>query len=89
MVGDASYETRKWRFDFAWPADQLALEVEGGIWTGGRHTRGAGFLRDCEKYNTAAVMGWSVLRVTPEQVSSGAALKWVESWLAARRARAA
>jgi hypothetical protein len=56
---------RKWRFDYAWPVLKIALEVEGGVWTNGRHTRGAGFLKDCEKYNAAAVMGWRVLRVTP------------------------
>ena len=56
---------RKWRFDFAWPDVRLALEVEGGVWTGGRHTRGSGFLGDVEKYNAAAVMGWRVLRCTP------------------------
>lgn len=62
------HPVRKWRFDYAWPAQKIALEVEGGVWTGGRHTRGAGFLKDCEKYNTAAIFGWRVLRVTPAQL---------------------
>jgi len=44
------------------------LEIEGGIWTGGRHNRSAGFLRDMEKYNTAASMGWRVLRVEPKNL---------------------
>ena len=59
------HPARKWRFDFAWPEVRLALEVEGGVWTGGRHTRGAGFLKDIEKYNVAACLGWRVLRCTP------------------------
>lgn len=59
---------RRWRFDYAWEAGKVALEVEGGVWTGGRHTRGKGFLADMEKYNTATVMGWRVLRVTPDQL---------------------
>jgi hypothetical protein len=41
---------RRWRFDYAWPGAWLAVEVEGGVWTRGRHLRGAGFIRDCEKY---------------------------------------
>lgn len=67
---------RKWRFDWAWPAQKVALEVEGGVWIQGRHSRGAGFLKDAEKYNTAATMGWRVLRVTPKQIDNGEALKW-------------
>ena len=34
---------RRWRFDYAWPDRRLALEVEGGTWTGGRHVRGRGY----------------------------------------------
>lgn len=59
---------RCWRLDYAWPDHKLALEVEGGVWTGGRHTRGAGFLRDMEKYNALAVAGWRLLRCTPADV---------------------
>jgi very-short-patch-repair endonuclease len=62
---------RKWRFDFAWPDLKVAVEVEGGIWTGGRHTRGAGFLKDMEKYNHAAAAGWCILRCTPTTLMSG------------------
>lgn len=69
---------RRWRFDFAWPEKRLAVEIEGGIWTGGRHTRGAGFEADAEKYNTAAEMGWTVLRYTPRFVRSGEALEQVK-----------
>jgi hypothetical protein len=62
---------RRWRFDYAWPQQMIALEVEGGVWTGGRHTRGAGFVKDMEKYNRAAVLGWRLLRVTPDKLVSG------------------
>lgn len=59
---------RRWRFDYAWPDRKLALEVEGGVWTEGRHTRGKGFIADMEKYNAAALLGWSVLRVVPDNL---------------------
>lgn len=59
---------RKWRFDFAWPAAKVALEVEGGIWIGGGHNRGKGFKKDMEKYNSATRLGWRVLRVEPKQL---------------------
>jgi len=44
---------RRWRLDFAWPGQLVAVEIEGGVWSRGRHTRGSGFIGDCEKYNTA------------------------------------
>lgn len=62
------HPTRKWRLDYAWPEARVALEVEGGVWTRGRHTRGAGFLADMEKYNAAAVAGWRVLRCAPQNL---------------------
>ena len=64
---------RLWRFDYAMPAVLVAVELEGGVWTGGRHTRGAGFLRDCQKYNCAAVIGWAVLRFPPGDRKRGQA----------------
>ncbi|MGL4930900.1 MAG: hypothetical protein ACRC4H_12435, partial [Plesiomonas sp.] len=47
------HPTRKWRLDFAWPEYRLALEIHGGVYSGGRHTRGAGFTEDREKMNEA------------------------------------
>jgi very-short-patch-repair endonuclease len=55
---------RKWRFDFAAPGQKVAIELEGGSWTGGRHVTGIGFQKDCEKYNAAAMLGWRVFRFT-------------------------
>lgn len=64
----------RWRFDLAWPDRRLALEVEGGVWTTGRHTSGSGFEADCRKYNEAALEGWAVLRVTTNMIRRGEAL---------------
>jgi very-short-patch-repair endonuclease len=52
------HPTRRWRFDFCWPSQRVALEVEG--W--GRHQTFVGYQADCEKYNAALQMGWRVLR---------------------------
>ena len=69
---------RRWRFDFAWPDHMLAVEVEGGTWTAGRHSRGAAFEADCEKYAEAVIAGWRILRVTNHMVEDGRALAFIE-----------
>jgi len=61
---------RRFAFDFAWNDYKIAVEIEGGTWSGGRHTTGAGFAKDCEKYNLAVIEGWRVLRFTSNQVYS-------------------
>lgn len=71
------HPTRKWRFDYAIPAHKIAVEVEGGVWTGGRHTSPKGFLGDIEKYNTATVMGWRVLRTIPDELCTNATLDMI------------
>lgn len=62
------HPSRKWRFDFAYPEQFIAIEVEGGIWIGGRHIHPLGFEKDCEKYNEAAKLGWKVYRITPSMI---------------------
>lgn len=68
------HPTRRWRFDFAWPDAKLAVEIEGGTWSSGRHTRGPGFENDCEKQAEAVILGWSVLRFPGNMVNDGRAL---------------
>lgn len=79
------HESRKWRFDFAWPLHMIAVEVQGGTWNGGAHGRGSGLAKDREKLNTAQVMGWAVLQFGPEDIRSGAAITFLESALMARQ----
>ena len=64
------HPTRKWRFDYAWPDQMVALEVEGGVWRkgGGAH-QGAGTIRDIEKYNEAVLLGWRLVRVVPKDLT--------------------
>jgi very-short-patch-repair endonuclease len=72
---------RRWRFDFCWPDQRLAVEAEGGVYSGGRHVRGAGFEKDAEKYNAATIDGWRVLRFTGAMIKSGEALAQIEQAL--------
>lgn len=67
-------QTRRWRADFAFLEAKLLIEVEGGIWTNGRHSRGKGFEDDCEKYNAMTIQGWRLLRFTAEMVEDGRAI---------------
>lgn len=66
---------RQWRFDFAFPAIKLAVEIEGGTKYGlSRHSRGQGFENDARKYNAAALQRWRVLKFTTAMVLSGEAI---------------
>ncbi len=56
---------RKWRFDFAVPDAKVALEVQGGLFTGGRHSRGPALMKEHEKLNEAARRGWRILFTIP------------------------
>lgn len=73
-------EGRGWRADFviSSPKGALLVEIDGGTWSGGRHTTGAGFARDIEKLNEAVLLGYRVLRFTPAMVDDGSALALVE-----------
>lgn len=73
------HPTRRWRFDYAIPEHKIALEVEGGVWTGGRHTSPKGFLGDIEKYNTATLMGWRVFRTTPDELYKLSTINLIKS----------
>ena len=68
---------RKWRADFHIVGKKILVEVEGGIWSGGRHTRGKGYIGDMEKYNAAVMMGYQVIRFSTEQVKSGLAIEQI------------
>jgi hypothetical protein len=73
---------RKWRFDFCWPAYQLAVEIEGFLYRkagsvtylAGRHASREGFHEDCVKYHAAHVLGFTVERWCPQAVREGIAL---------------
>lgn len=68
---------RKWRADYycKMPTGNFLIELDGGVWTGGRHTRGGGYIADCMKINTAVLLGYRVIRIptgmaTPDYLES-------------------
>jgi hypothetical protein len=63
---------RRFRFDY-YHIEGVAIELEGGIWRMGRHTRPSGFLNDMEKYNLAASMGILVFRIPSHDIIT----KWL------------
>ncbi len=87
------HPTRKWRIDVAVVGrpcglivyrHPLAIEINGGVHSRGRHVRGAGFIKDMEKLNALTEEGWRILQFTPQQVRTGAALEQIERCLAGR-----
>jgi len=61
---------RRWRADFMFSCNgkKIAVEIEGGVHSNGRHTRGVGFEKDMEKYNTYPLLGIHLLRFTTKQI---------------------
>lgn len=52
------------RFDVVFPDYRLAVEIQGGTATGGRHVRFGGYETDSVKNNLAVAKGWAVLAIT-------------------------
>lgn len=69
---------RKWRADFHLKGRMILVEIEGGIWSNGRHTRGKGYIGDMEKYNAATMLGYQVVRFSTDQVKSGKAIQQIK-----------
>ncbi len=68
------HKPRRWKFDRAWVDARVAVELEGGVFSNGRHTKGVGYSNDCEKYNQAQIDGWIVLRYTVKHMENPHAL---------------
>lgn len=75
---------RKWRFDYAIPSHKVAIEIDGAVWTMGRHNRPEGYINDMEKLNTAASMGWLVLRFTTDDRLKVSTLRLIKETISIR-----
>lgn len=71
---------RKFQFDFSWPLYKIVVEVDGGEWIQGRHSRGKGMASDNEKMNEVQLLGWKIFRFTGKQVTSGYALSFLQRY---------
>ena len=72
---------RRFRFDFCWVKERLAVEIQGGTYSRGAHARPLGIKRDYEKGNLAVKHGWRVLQFDADMVKSGQALEFTEEML--------
>lgn len=72
------HPVRMWRFDAAWPDYRVAVEVQGGGFVQGRHSRGPGMENDAEKAAEAILRGWRVFTATPRQIKKGQTVSWLE-----------
>lgn len=77
------HPTRRWRLDYCWRAELVALEVQGGIFRQGRHTRGTALLAEWEKLNTAAGLGYRFIFVQPRDLCTAATASFLRAALKA------
>lgn len=59
---------RRFRFDFVHRETMVAIELEGGVWQGGRHTSPIGYTKDCIKYNLGTLHGYRIFRLTRQML---------------------
>jgi very-short-patch-repair endonuclease len=59
---------RRWRADFCIPQYKILIEVMGGTWTSGKHSRGKGQRNDYEKNNSAVMLGYNCLYYTSDMI---------------------
>lgn len=69
-------EGRRWRWDLV--VADIAIEVDGGGFVAGRHSRGTGMENDAQKMNAATLAGYRVLRFTPAMIDSGEAVETIQ-----------
>ncbi len=71
------HPVRRWRFDHAWPELMIAVEIHGGVYSGGHHVSAEGFINDRHKMNEAALLGWHVIEATTDDVRNGNLTRWL------------
>lgn len=78
---------RDWRTDYYFYNEyngmKLAVEIEGGIYKNGAHNRASGFLKNVQKYNSYAMLGYTLLRFTTQQAQEQPIIcaRWIKATL--------
>ena len=72
---------RMYRWDFCWPEQKVAVEIQGGRWVKSGHSSGTGIERDARKNNLAQLQGWLCMVFVDEHLRDGSALAWTKQAL--------
>jgi hypothetical protein len=87
----AEYEfhpTRKWRFDYAWIKDKIALEIDGGVRGLSGHFSRLGFQSDQVKCLEADILGWRVIHANYGMIINGVAIQLIQGAFRSRESEA-
>jgi len=84
------HPTRRWKIDWAYREQMVALEIEGGLFGRGKkcptcgrrkvagHSSVERIKTDLVKYRELSLMGWILIRVTPQEFRDGTAAELVK-----------
>ena len=75
---------RRFKADFI-VNNSLVVEVQGGTFSNGRHTRGQGYQNDCTKMAIALQLGLKVLFLTTKSVQNGSGISYIKNILTAKQ----
>ncbi len=76
-VGTGAYQNKTKKINGEKVVERIEIPEGTIIRVGGGHNTGPGLEKDIEKYNCAAVLGWTVIRASTRQIRDGAAIKWL------------
>ena len=78
------YLGRRHKSDFAWPTEKVALEVQGGVYTGQAHGSITGILKGIEKDNLYSMAGWLQLKCLPNTLLKQDTVNMIQRCLSKR-----
>jgi len=61
-------QAKTYNLDFAWPELLFAVEIQGGTYRNGAHSRGKGYSEDRKRIRDLRFMGWTVFEYTTDDL---------------------